>query len=230
MVNNIGLLGLIPVFLLIILTLWATVTSTGRTRTLALLGFLIFLSVVIGQMAVQLTRLLIAPPGFWGTWGMYIDFGTMGIYMFLIVLYALILAFSNFINERKWIIILPLIGLFAFLILMYNALTISFVLYGDAFLLTGLVLALVYMIVIPLYATFQYTRQEKIRGSPIVIWMWIVMLGTLLWASGLAGLFGGWYFGLDVSFFSALSLTIVSLFTIGWYLILVGYIFQRRKS
>jgi hypothetical protein len=229
-VHSLGLLGLIPVVLMVILGLWGVFTSSGRQRTLLLLGFLIFLSVFLAQLVVQLTRLGFLPYSAWSLWGQYVDFGMIGFYMFLIVLYAIILAFPTFFNERKWIIIVPLIGLIVYEALMYSANAISFALYGAAWLWTGLVLAILFMIVIPLYATFQYTRQDRIRGSPQVIWIWVFMLGALIWAIATSLLFGGWLFqlpGYD-SFFSSLAMTMVSSLTIGWYLILVGFIFQRR--
>lgn len=227
-VNSMGLLNLIPVFLLLIITLWGAFTSSGRDRILPLLGFLIVLSFAVGQLVVQLTRLLILPLSYWSYWGMYVDFGLMGIYMFLIVLYALIGTFPDFFNARKWIVIVPLIGLIVYEILMYNALAVSFILYGTAWLATALTLVLLFMIVFPLYATFRGTQQDSIRGTPRVKWNWINTLGVLLWAFGLLALFGGWLLGLDVSFFSSLSTTTVSLFTIGWYLMLVSYVFLIR--
>ncbi|MFX1299787.1 MAG: hypothetical protein ACFFAL_03385 [Promethearchaeota archaeon] len=230
MVNSIGLLGLIPVFLLIILTLWAVFTSSGRGRILSLLGFLIFLTVAGAQLTVQLTRLLILPMFFWSIWGTYIDFGFKGAYIFLIVVYAIILAFPDFFNARKWIVIFPLIGFIAYEILMYYALTWPFFYFGNTWLIYTIVYVLLFMIVIPLYGTFQYTRQDRIRGSPKAKWMWLITLGNLLWAGALIALFGGWYLGLDLSFFSSLSATVVSLLTISWYLILIGYFFQLRTS
>ncbi|MHA2428760.1 MAG: hypothetical protein ACXADB_12125 [Candidatus Hermodarchaeia archaeon] len=88
------------------------------------------------------------------------------------------------------------------------------------------------MILIPLFATFQYTRQDRNRGSPKLLWTWIILIGGIIWAIGLALLYGGILFmlpGYD-SFFSQLALTMVSCFTIGWYLILIGFIFQRRAG
>ncbi len=153
-----------------------------------------------------------------------------GFYVLLIVLYAIILAFPDFFNERKWIVILPLIGFIAYVGLMVSAFAISFPLYGTAWLATALVLVILYMILIPLYAVFQYTRQDRMRGSPRVIWIWVFMLGTLLWAIGLTMLFGGWLYGLPgfTEFFSAEATMLVSALAIGWYLILISYFFQGR--
>ncbi len=229
-VNNVGLLSLIPVFLLIILMLWGVFTSSGRGRILSLLGFLIFLSVAGAQLTVQLTRLLILPMFFWSIWGTYIDFGFKGVYIFLIVVYAIILAFQDFFNARKWIVIFPLIGFIAYEILMYYALTLPFFYFGNAWLIYTIIYVILFMIVIPLYGTFLYTRKDRFRGSPKVKWMWIVTLGGVLWAGALITVFGGWYLGLDVSFFSSLSATVVSLLAVGWYLILVGYFFQLRTA
>ncbi|MHA2428203.1 MAG: hypothetical protein ACXADB_09290 [Candidatus Hermodarchaeia archaeon] len=230
LVNSTGLLGLIPVFIMVILTLWGVFTRTGRQRILSLLGFLTFVCVAGAQLFIQLTRLGFIYLFIWTNLGVYVDFGLKGAYIFLIVIYAIILAFPDFFNARKWIVIVPLIGLIVYEILMYYALAVSFVLYGSAWLVTALALVVLFMIVIPLYGTFQYTRQDRIRGSPKVKWMWIVTLGGLVWAGALMALFGGWYLGLDLSFFSSLSATLVSLLTIGWYMILVGYFFQLRTS
>lgn len=229
-VNNIGLVSLIPVFLLIILMLWGVFTSSGRGRTLSLLGFLIFLCVAVAQLTVQMRRLSILSTLDWNTWGMYVDFGFKGAYIFLIVVYAIILAFPDFFNARKWIVIFPLIGFIAYEILMYNALTWPFFYFGNTWLIYTIIYVILFMIVIPLYGTFLYTRQDRFRGSPKVKWMWIVTLGGVLWAGALITAFGGWYLGLDVSFFSSLSATVVSLLAVGWYLILVGYFFQLRTS
>jgi hypothetical protein len=230
-VNNIGLLSLVPVVLLIILTLWGVFTSSGRRRTLSLLGFLMFLSVLASQLVLNLTRLNILSSIDWALWGVYVDFGMMGFYMFLILLYAIIFAFPDFFNARKWIFILPLIGAIIYWGLMVGALAFSS-LYETAWLATGLVLVILYMILIPLYATFQYTRQDRNRGSPKVIWTWVILLGGIIWAIGLAYFFGGWLLMLPgyASFFSQFALTIVSLFTTGWFLILIGFIFQRRAG
>lgn len=230
LVNSFGLVSLIPVFLLIILMLWGVFTSSGRGRMLSLLGVLIFLFVAVAQLTVQLRRLSILTTLDWNIWGVYVDFGFKGAYIFLIVVYAIILAFPDFFNARKWIVIFPLIGFIAYEILMYNALTLPFIFYGNTWLIYTIIYVTLFMIVIPLYGTFQYTRQDRFRGSPKVKWMWIVTLGGVFWAGALMTLFGGWYMGLDVSFFSSLSVTIVSLFAVGWYLILVGYFFQLRTG
>ena len=230
-VNNIGLLSLIPVVLLIVLTLWSVFTSSGRRRTLSFLGFLMFLSVLASQLTLNLERLNMLPHLAWEQWGIYVDFGMMGFYMFLILLYAIIFAFPEFFNARKWIFILPLIGSIIYWGLMVGTLAVS-ALYQTAWLATGLVLVILYMILIPLFATFQYTRQDRNRGSPKIIWTWVILLGGLIWGIGLAYFFGGWLLLLPgyASFFSQFALTIVSAFTIGWYLILIGFFFQRRAG
>lgn len=231
-VNNLGLLSLVPVVLMIILTVWGLMTSSGRQRVLALLGFLIFVSVLVAQVVVQLTRLNILPISAWTLWGEYVDFGMKGFYMFLILLYAFILAFPDFFNERKWIIILPLIGVIVYWGLMIGALAISAIVYETAWLATGLVLVILYMILLPLYATIHYSREDRNRGSPKLIGTWIITLGGLIWAIGVTLLFSSMLFmlpGYD-SFFSQLALTIVSLLTSSWYLILIGFLLQRRGT
>ncbi|MHA2428761.1 MAG: hypothetical protein ACXADB_12130 [Candidatus Hermodarchaeia archaeon] len=128
-VNNIGLLSLVPVVLLIVLTLWGVFTSSGRRRTLSLLGFLMFVSVLAAQLSVQLMRLNIIPLSAWLQWGRYVDFGMKGFFMFLILLYAIIFAFPDFFNERKWIFIVPLIGTIVYWGLMVGNFAISSALY-----------------------------------------------------------------------------------------------------
>ena len=174
-VNNIGLLSLVPVVLLLVLTLWGVFTSSGRRRTLSFLGFLMFLSVLASQLTLNLARLNILSALAWAQWGLYVDFGMMGFYMFLILLYAIIFAFPEFFNARKWIFIVPLIGSIIYWGLMVGTFAVTS-LYETAWLATGLVLVILYMILIPLYATFQYTRQDRNRGSPKIIWTWVILL------------------------------------------------------
>ncbi len=113
---------------------------------------------------------------------------------------------------------------------MFGAFAINSNMYAPAWLATGLVLAILYMVLIPLYATYVYTRQDRIRGSPQVMWIWVVLIGLLFWFFGEAVLglsqmlqWPGWN-----SFFSETAVAIVGSHTIGWYLILIGFFFQRR--
>ncbi|MFX0106697.1 MAG: hypothetical protein ACFE7R_00255 [Candidatus Hodarchaeota archaeon] len=230
LVNNLSLLGLIAIALLILVMLFGIIRGSGRSRTLALLGFLGFLSAAIGWVVVGFVRTGVINLADWALWGRYIDFGTRGIWLFLLAAYAIILGFPDFLRERKWAIIVVLIGPIIYEILMYGTFSISSDIYETAWLVTGLILAIMYMLVIPLFATLRYVKQDGIRGTPQVKWIWVVLLGVLIWffgelvlgASQLLQL-PGWN-----SFFGEIGLMIVSAHVFGWWIILVGYILQMR--
>jgi hypothetical protein len=166
----------------------------------------------------------------WSNWVRWVDFGARGIWLFLLVVYVIILAFPDFFSERKWAVIVVLIGPIVYEILLYADFAISGATYGPARLATELVLVVLYMAVIPLYATYQYTRQDRISGSSRVMWIWLVFLGLLVWFFGefILGASQLWQLPGYASFFSEIGLAVVSTHTIGWWIILVSYIFQRR--
>lgn len=236
LVNNIALLGLIPVFLLILLTLWSIYTSTGRGRTRSFVAFLISVSVAVAWSTTTLTRMGILSRGFpssdWTLWGQYLDWGFRGAYTFLIAIYVIVWAFPDFFSERKWAFIVALIGSIVYEILMFSAFSISYSMYSGAWLVTGLVLSVLYMAVIPVYATLRYTQQDRIRGSPLVKWIWVTLLGLLIWFFGEALLFTGIILELPggVPWFSAIDAMNTSSLVIAWFLILVGFVFQARTS
>ncbi|MFW9966674.1 MAG: hypothetical protein ACFFEA_05915 [Candidatus Thorarchaeota archaeon] len=231
-VNSMGILAMIPAFLLMLLMLYGVFTDTGRNRTLALLGFVAFLCAAVGFLTVSLTRVNILTGLDWANWGRYLNFGLRGIWLFLLVMYMMVLAFPDFLSARKWLVIVAIIGPIIYEILMFSTFSISSTTYGQAWLLTGLVLSILYMALIPLYATLRYTQLDRFRGSSQVKWVWLVLIGLLFWFIGelVLGLsqlleLPGWN-----SFFSGIGLMIVSAITIGWWLILLGYVFFGRTS
>jgi hypothetical protein len=88
------------------------------------------------------------------------------------------------------------------------------------------------MAVIPVYATLRYTQQDRIRGSPLVKWIWVTLLGLLIWFFGEALLVTGSILQLPggVDWFSAIDAMNTSSLVIAWFLILVGFVFQARTS
>jgi len=229
--NTIALLEMIPVILVMLLALWGVFKSTGRNRNLALLTFLISLCFFATVLVITSFRMGLITLTDWIGWGLYIDFGIRGIFYFLILVYVIIWAYPGLFSERIWLVIVALIGPIIFEILMYLNFGVSTI-YSTAFWLTLLVLALLYMAVIPLLAVFRRTRQDDLRGSPIVKWLWLVFFGVLIWFFGEAVLGIGQLLLLPgySSISSELAIATISAHTIGWYLILVGYFLQGRTS
>jgi hypothetical protein len=231
LINAISLLEIIPVILVIILMLWSVFTRKGRDRNLSFLVFLISLCFTAGSLVVTLMRNNLITATDWFNWAVYVDFGVRGIFMFLIALYVIIWAYPDFLSQKKWVIIVALIGPIVFEILMFSNFSISTT-YGPAFWITMLVIGLLYMAVIPIMATIHRTRKDDILGSPMVKWIWVVMLGLLFWFFGDAYLALSQFLELPghLSMTSQGALTIISVHTIGWYLILLGFVFQKRTS
>jgi hypothetical protein len=227
-VNSMGILGMIPIFLLVLLMLWGFIGGSGRTRTLSLVAFLGYLFAAIGWLVVTMERMNM-PLMDWSL-AQYIDFGARGIWLFLFAVYCFIWAFPDLINERKWLVIVLLVLPIVYEILMIGAFSIDPVLYQDAWLVTDVILVTIYMALITLYATIRYVGQDRVKGTSRVIWIWLTLIGVLVWFFGefLLGIsqllsLPGWD-----SFFSSIGLAIVSAHTIGWWIILIGFIFQRR--
>jgi hypothetical protein len=228
LVNSMGILGMIPIFLLVLLMLWGFMGGSGRTRTLSLLAFLGYLFVAIGWLVVTMERMNM-PLMEWPL-ARYIDFGARGFWLFLLAVYSFIWALPDLINERKWLVIVLIILPIVYEILMIGAFSIAPALYHDAWLATEVVLVTIYMALIPLYATIRYVGQDRIKGSPRIMWIWLTLIGVLVWFLGefLLGIsqllsMPGWD-----SFYSSIGLAIVSAHAIGWWIILLGNFFQRR--
>ncbi|MFW9800997.1 MAG: hypothetical protein ACFFD9_11215, partial [Candidatus Thorarchaeota archaeon] len=150
----------------------------------SLLQFLVALCFAGALLTVTAERFGWLAPGSWAAWARYVDFGLRGAYLAFLVIYVIMWAFPKFFSERKWAIIVVLIGPIVYEILMFGTFSISPTTYRLAYLLTGLSLAVLYMALIPIYATYHYTRQDRVRGSPQVMWIWVVLIGLLLWFSG----------------------------------------------
>ncbi len=228
LVNSFGLLGLLILILLLLLMLWGVVSGTGRSRNLSLMGFLISLFVIIGWLVVSLIRMGIYTWSDWNEWGRYLDFGVRGLWLFLIFMYMAIWAFPDHISEKKWILIVALILPLIYEILMFVAFTYpDFI---EMFLALEVITIVIYMAIVPLYATFRYTKQERVRGTPRVLWIWVTSLGVFLWFIGEFLLGVGMLFQLPgiSSYFSDLGAIIVSTIALGWFVMLLGFVFQRR--
>ncbi|MFX1261286.1 MAG: hypothetical protein ACFFAZ_04300 [Promethearchaeota archaeon] len=228
LVNSMGIIGMIPIFLLVLLMLWGFIGGSGRTRTLSLLAFLGYLFVAIGWLVVTMERMNM-PLMDWSL-ARYIDFGVRGIWLFLLAVYCFIWALPDLINERKWLVIVLLILPIVYEALMIGTFSIVSSPYRDAWLVTDAVFVTIYMALIPLYTTIRYVGQDRIKGTARVMWIWLTLIGVLIWFFGelLLGSsqllnMPGWN-----SFFSSIGLTVVSTHAIGWWIILLGNFFQRR--
>jgi hypothetical protein len=228
LVQSLTLLQMIPVILVMLLMLWGVFAGTGRSRNLSLLAFLIALSYAIELLSFAAIKLDWITPTDWTNWGMYVASGMAGPYLALLILYVTIWAFPNFFSERKWAIIVALIGPIVYDLLLFSSSPRTADGLGLAWRATALILAALYMAVIPLYATFRYTRQDRIRGSPLVKWTWVVLIGLLFWSFGEVTIIISLIMEWPGWFWTEIGVAQVSMPTIGWYLILVGFVFQRR--
>jgi len=228
LVQSLTLLQMIPVILVMLLMLWGVFAGTGRSRNLSLLAFLIALSYAIVLLSFAAVKLDWITGTDWVNWGTYVAGGMTGVYLALLIIYVTIWAFPNFFSERKWAIIVALIGPIVYELLLFSTTPWTAYGLGLAWRATALILGVLYMIVIPLYATFHYTRQDRIRGSPLVKWTWVVLIGLLFWSFGEATIIIAQIMELSGWFWTEVGLAQVSMQTIGWYLILVGFVFQRR--
>ncbi|MFW9944345.1 MAG: hypothetical protein ACFFB7_05050 [Candidatus Sifarchaeia archaeon] len=232
LVSSMGLLGTIAIFLVALFMLWGIFSRSGRGRTLSLLGFLVAILAATGWLVVDFAKSGIISLTDWNAWGRYVDFGVRGIWMFLLLIYVIMWGLPDFLSQRKWAVIIFLIVPIIYEILMYGTFAIDSITFGPAWLATGLVLAILYMAIIPLYATVVYTRQDRIRGTSGVIWIWLAMVGLLVWFLGelVLGIsqilqLPGWN-----SWFSAIGATIASAHVIGWFLLFIGFALQARTS
>ncbi|MFX1603134.1 MAG: hypothetical protein ACFFCK_06570, partial [Promethearchaeota archaeon] len=180
-VSSMGLLGTAAIILVALFMLWGIFSRTGRGRNLSLIGFLIAILAAIGWIVVELAQSGIITLADWNAWGRYVDFGLRGIWMFLLLIYVIMWALPDFLSQRNWAVIVFLLLPIIYEILMYGTFAIDSITYGPAWLVTGLVLAILYMALIPLYTTVVYTRQDRIRGTSGVIWIWLAMVGLLVW-------------------------------------------------
>jgi len=230
-VNIIGDLGFILVLLIVLMSLWGAFSGSGRSRNLSLLQFFGFIFLLVSIFVVILARMgiisTVGPLSDWMLWGQYLDFGMRSLFLFFIVVYVVMWAYPDFFSVRKWAYIVFLIGPIVVEIFMFLA-------FGDGaytqlWLISWIVLAILYMALIPLFASFKYTKQDRIRGTPRVKWIWLTLVGLLSWFFGEMILSFGQLLSMAVTLTNSIALTIISFHTFGWFLFLVGFIFQRRS-
>jgi hypothetical protein len=208
--------------------LWGIIAGTGRSRNLSIMGFLISLFVLVGFVVVQSTRLGMILLADWVNWGRYVDFGVRGLWLFLIFIYMFMWAFPDLLNEKKWILIVALILPIIYELMMFIAFGNSA--FIDMWLAIEVVSVVVYMAIVPLYATFSYTKQDRVKGTPRVLWIWVTFLGVFLWFIGEFVLGIGMLFqlpGYD-SYISDLGVITMIAHAVGWLVMLLGFVFQRR--
>jgi hypothetical protein len=222
---SILLLTVIPIFLAMLLQLINTFTSTGRKRILSFLGFLIafflFLSAIIFAYSLHFQPLL------WFTLYGPIFWILNGVSPFILVYYVIILAFPDFFNNRKWALILPVIGFIGYLAVALNNLFLNGpapVYWSPIHYYGFLLYIIVYMLIIPLFAAYQYLQLDRIRGTPRVKWILVITLGTILWFTSYALMLYP-----PFSFTPALW-TPVAIVGLAWWVILIGSVFDSKAA
>ena len=259
--SSITIVGLVPVVLMLVLLIWIAATKTGRARTLSLVG----LPIPIFYLIRQITLFALLRPFL--DWAWMIHFASFGIYPYFVALYVTILAFPNLLSERKWVAFVALIGPIAYELatfidvgLFASSTTLwtefvpptqeGYAVYmphvPHAYLVTTLVYLTVYLVIVPLYAVYRYTRLDRIRGTPRAKWVWLALIGLLLWFIADALTWGGWLvqtwagweqfwysytdhgWAVIVGKFEALLPAAVS--AISWYIIFIGMLFMQRSS
>ncbi|MFX0078516.1 MAG: hypothetical protein ACFE8O_04695 [Candidatus Hermodarchaeota archaeon] len=164
---------LIPIVLAMLYQLIIMFTSTGRKRTLAILGFLIAFFLMLTHTIFVFA--MYQPLYSWQTLYYYILWGLFAVSQFFLVYYVTILAFPDFFNQHKWTIILPAIGLIAYEII------VIFRIPGGSVYWSFLIYNVIYLLIIPLISTYHYLRLDRIRGTPRVKWILTITLGVFLW-------------------------------------------------
>ncbi|MFW9891169.1 MAG: hypothetical protein ACFFFO_03145 [Candidatus Thorarchaeota archaeon] len=230
LVDAFGLLGSLALILLLILMIWGIIVGTGRSRNLSIVGFLVSLFVIVGWIVTTITRMGIIPIIDWIRWGRHVEFGMRGLWLFMIFVYMFIWAFPDLLSERKWILVAALILPLIYELMMFIAFSSVPSVFIETFLALEVITVVIYLGIIPLYAAFRYTRQERVQGTPRVPWIWLTEIGVLIWFVGEFILGIGMLFqlpGYD-SFISDLSVVTISTHAIGWLVMFLGFIFQRR--
>jgi hypothetical protein len=212
------LLSIIPVFLAMLLQLINTFTSTGRKRILSILGFLIALFTFLSSFLL-VYGIGFQPILFWYTVYAPIFWVLLGFSQFFLVYYAVILAFPDFFSKNKWTMILPIIGFVA-----YETAAIL-VPWSELHYNVFLIYNVIYMLIIPLIATYNYLRLDRIRGTPRVKWIIVITVGMVLW-----------FIGYSVSslvpeyrFLPGLIIPVVFV-ALAWWIILIGSVLDSRAG
>jgi hypothetical protein len=237
--------------------IWIATSKTGRAKTLALVGLPIpvFFLIRLATLFITLRPFL--------DWAWLIHFTSFGICPYFVLLYVTTLVFPDLLSERRWVALVALIGpivheLVTLIDVGQFASSADYFTEGIgnyimqiphvpfAFLGITLVYLGIYLVVVPMYAMYRYTRLDRIRGRPRVKWIWLSLFGLLLWFIAEAITWGGWiaqtaggwpptwYAANDLGWvvivgnFEALIPAAVS--AISWYLIFIGIVMIERLT
>ena len=216
----------IPILIALIFQLYAMFTNTGRRRILALLGFFIALFLVI-PFAIATYGFLLFFSDAWSQVYMPIYWVTMGFSQLFLVLYSMVLAFPDFVNKHMWTISLPFIGFLAYVIATIFFLVAQlFQLHQTVFFIYNVI----YILIIPLIATFFYLKLDRIRGTPRVPWILVITLGVILWFIAHAAWFFVPQFDYHPLYIFPGVLAPLAILGIGWWIILLGSFMDRRAG
>lgn len=255
--SGITILGLVPVILLMVLLIRIAAANSGKAKNLALIGLPIpvFFLIRIASLFITLRPFL--------DWAWLVNFTSFGIYPYFVAMYVTILAFPDLLSERRWVALVALIGPIAYeLVTLIDvgrfASSTSYFTEGIGnyimqiphvpFAFLGITLAYlaIYLVVVPMYTMYRYTRLDRIRGTPRVKWIGLSLFGLLLWFIAEAITWGGWiaqtiggwpqtlYAAYDLGWavivgnFEALIPAAVS--AISWYLIFIGIVLMERST
>ncbi len=212
-------LFLIPIVLAMLYQLITLFTSTGRKRTLAILGFLIALFLMLTYTIFAFA--MYQPLSLWTSLYYYIFWGLWAVGQFFLVYYVIILAFPDFFSQRKWTIILPAIGL-----IVYEIMTILRIPEGTVYW-SFLIYNVIYLLIIPLISTYNYLRLDRVRGTPRVKWIFTITLGVVLWfiAYAMTSVLLIMYPTILIPPGTEIAFTILAL---AWWIILIGSFMDSR--
>ena len=219
-----AVLALIPVLFALVLQLLTMFTSSGRRRILAMLGFFITLFLVIPLSLATYGILLFFDYLSWQLVYGPIYWMVIGVSPLFLVYYSVVLAFPDLFKKYLWLIILPILG---FVVLEIVAIL---ALWTFLFYTVMVVYNTIYILIIPLIATYYYLQLERIRGTPRVKWILIITLGVVLWFIALAIMYFFPQFGLVPSFPNPGILVPLVIGGIGWWNILLGSLMDRRAG
>jgi hypothetical protein len=148
----------------------------------------------------------------------------IGISPLFLVYYSVVLAFPDFFKRYLWLIILPVIGFVALEIVVILALW-TVLLYAVL-----IIYQTIYILIIPLIATYYYLQLDKIRGTPRVKWILVTVLGVVLWFIAMAIMYFFPQFMLVPSFPNPGVLVPLAIGGIGWWIILIGSFMDMRAG
>ena len=213
-----------PIIIATIFQLYAMFTTTGRRRILALLGFFIALFLVIPYSISTYGFLLFFSDAWFQVYGP-IFWVLKGFSQLFLVLYSMVLAFPDFVNKHMWTISLPFIGFLAYVIATIFFLVAQlFQLHQTVFFIYNVI----YILIIPLIATFFYLKLDRIRGTPRVPWILVITLGVIIWFIASATVFFVPQFLYHPLYFFPGVLVPNAMVGIGWWIILIGSLMDMR--